>query len=220
MKLARRIFWPSLQDAPAAGAVSPASGLCDILAPGIWAMEAGCAPPAAHWPSRLVARRAAHGCLAVSLRTGTLLSLELGQIVASRLESAGCRLAPLAGLALHEVLVNAAIHGNLQVDAGPAAGWCDLSARERLVAAALGDPPRAARVVTVAAGWNAEEVFAIVIDEGAGYVPLTPQPQAGASRRAAGRGLLIARAEARVDVLRGGRCTRLIFGHARPAIQG
>jgi anti-sigma regulatory factor (Ser/Thr protein kinase) len=156
--------------------------------------------------------------MAASLRTQTVLSMDLGTALIDRLEAADCTVGPLAGLALHEMVVNAAIHGNLQINTGRAAGWSDLAAREQLIAAALKDNVSAARLVTVALGWDAERVCAFIIDQGAGYeIPALYGQGPDQVRRAAGRGMIIARAVAHVDVQRGGRCTRLIFARAPAA---
>ena len=184
---------------------------------GFWAVEADCVPPAAHHPGRLLSGCAAAACMAVTLRTATMLSLNLANLVADRLGGEGCVLAPMASLALHEILVNAAIHGNLDVRIGDIAAWRDIVRRERLIAAALDDPAKSGRLVTLAVGWGAQSVAAIVIDEGRGYTPAARHtPDVCASHLATGRGLMVARAAGHVDVLRGGCCTRLIFSRAAP----
>ena len=149
--------------------------------------------------------------MAISLRSATLLRSNFASVLMARLEAQGCAFDQLATLALHEILLNAAIHGNLDVASGPSANWSDLATRTSLIAAALQDPVRAARSVTVALGWDARWVSAVVADQGAGYRLEPAGSAAGGGPRGAGRGLIIARAAARLDVLDGGRCTRLVF---------
>jgi hypothetical protein len=209
MKLLRRTFRPL-------GTDEIDRELSELLRPGVWVVETGCTPPPAHCPGRLTEGFAVAYSMAISLRTATLLPLDLGPALAARLEAWGCVLAPLAGLALHEMLVNGAVHGNLQVGSGRASAWQELVAREQLIADALADPVRAGRMVTAALAWDARRVCAAIIDEGNGYQTAAADPPVAdtaprATLRAAGRGLLIARAVADVEVLRGGCCTRLTF---------
>ena len=190
------------------------SPLAHVLPPpGLWLVEEGCRPPPDHSPGRLLMTWPAipHG-MALTLRTATLMPLDLGSALIAGTGSGGDDMPLLAELALHEILVNAAVHGNLEVDSGTAAAWRDLSFRHQRIEAALMDPVRAARLVTVALGWDEEHVIAAVIDQGHGYDPSTivSMPPDGV-RRGCGRGLEIARAAARVEVLMGGRCTRLTF---------
>jgi hypothetical protein len=193
------------------GEAADAVRLCEGLRPGRWLVEAGCRPPRAHHPALLLGRRRALlGGVAISLRSATLLGIDLGVALAGRLEADVCELGPIVGLALHELLLNAAIHGNLEVASGRAAKWHDLATRSAAIAMALDDPSRAARLVTVAIGWSAEAVATLVADEGKGYTPSPPNARTDDSRpRAAGRGLLIAGAAGRLRVLRNGRCARL-----------
>jgi hypothetical protein len=206
MKLRRHIIraGETAADSPSAHVLPP---------PGCWLVEEGCDPPAEHRPGRLLttASRIRHG-MALTLRTATLLPLNLGPALIGQAGSGADDMPPLAELALHEILVNAAVHGNLEVDSGTAAAWRDLSLRHQRIAAALLDPIRAARLVTVALGWDEEHVIAAVIDQGHGYDPMAigSTPPDG-TRRGSGRGLAIAHAAATVEVLLGGRCTRLTF---------
>jgi hypothetical protein len=194
---------------------SGAEELAGRLRCGLWLVEAGCAPPAAHRPGRLLApMHALHGA-AISMRTATLLRCDLAAPVVLWLRQAGCVLAEHSDVALHEILVNAAIHGNLRVPAVSALGWQALDERVALIAAALEAPHPASRMVTIAAGWNANHAMAAVIDEGAGYsVADLPHPAPGTAPRATGRGLLITQAVARLDLCDGGRCARVIFARA------
>lgn len=196
---------------PVNGNVTDAMRLCDRLRCGRWLVEADTVPPPAHRPALLLAGRATQGAIAVTLRSATLLRLNLGQALIAWLAAAGCAVAELAALALHEVLINAAIHGNLAVEFGPSRVWNELLARQNLVDAALEDPILAARAVTVAIGWDHDSVSAVIADQGAGYQPAAGPPAPDAARRGAGRGLMIAHAAARVDMLQGGRSVRLVF---------
>ena len=208
MKLQRRTFRPDGTDVEL-------NALQEALRPGSWVVEADCRPPPPHRPSRLLARLALPQAMAVSLRTTTVMCINLGTALIDRLEAADCTIGPLAGLALHEMLVNAAIHGNLHVASGQSAAWRDLATREQLIEAALNDPVCRARLVTVALGWDADRVCAAIIDQGAGYTrPDICAELPNDPRSAAGRGMIIARAAAHVDVLRGGCCTRLTFSRA------
>ena len=112
----------------------------------------------------------------------------------------------MAGLALHELIVNAVIHGNLRVQAGRCVDWADLAKRQATLAEALTDPSRATRMVTIAAYWRpGGVVVAIAADEGEGYDVSAPRVAALGS----GRGLRLARMVGRVDVLSGGSRTTI-----------
>src|ERR1700722_14350513 len=115
---------------------SDATALCERLTPGYWMIEAGLQPPATHDPKRLPLGDGLIGGLAVSLGNATLLSLSLGPALVDRLTALGPSLGPLAGLALHELIVNAVIHGNLQVESGGSGEWEDLTKRQAALAKA------------------------------------------------------------------------------------
>ena len=205
MRFTRESFQP---DVPTFDAV----WLCEHMRAGSWMAEAGGQPPHAHHPLVLLADPVGQSGMAVSLRSATLLQLNLGSALIERLAAQGCAVGPLAGLALHEILVNAAIHGNLEVMSGPSTAWSDLASRDSMVTAALANPRLAARFVTLAVWWDAESLVAVIADEGAGCpVQLIEESSANIDRRGAGRGLMIARAAAQVDLLNGGRSTRLTF---------
>ena len=196
---------------------SAGTRLCSALRPGTWLVEAGHTPPPAHRPERLIAGRPCAAAAAISLSTATLLESDLGQAIVVWLRAAGCDLEPHAGLAVHELLLNAAIHGNLEIGSGPSTNWRDLSARQRDIAAALQDMTRSGRVLTMAVGWSAQMVAIFIADQGAGYVDAAETAAAGLSR-AAGRGLKIARQAGRLEVLDGGRCAAFLLDQA-PATQ-
>ena len=195
------------------GPANPAETLAALLHPGHWLLEAGCRPPSAH--SRTAGPSLASACgMAVSLRTASLLPLMLGCLLIDRVEAAGCPIGPLGGLALHEIITNAAIHGNLAVHTGRALQWEDLVLRQQRIETALTDPLYADRLVTIVLAWNARGLRAAVLDEGAGYAAAPPCAAEPGAPRAAGRGLVIAREAARVTISQGGRCTRLDFARA------
>jgi hypothetical protein len=205
MRLCRRTFG-------ATAAERTTEALARLYKPGYWLVEAGCRPPSSHQPARLLRGLAPKHRMAVSLRTATLLSLHPATVLIDSLNIAGQGQDGMAGLALHEMLVNAAVHGNLHVETGTASTWQDVSTRERMIEDALADPVRSGRVVTLATGWDAREAYALIADEGEGYVPSLPaEAPIGSAARAAGRGMLFARAAAKVDVMCGGRCVRLTF---------
>jgi hypothetical protein len=212
MRFTQDIFHPEASGLDAAT-------LCARMSPGRWTVEAGITPPPAHRPPLLLGKDASRVSMAVSLSTTTALRWQLGASLIDRIAADGCAVGPLAGLALHEVLLNAAIHGNLAVGSGPSSAWSDLADRAAMIAVALDDPRLAARIVTVAVAWGQDGAVAVVADEG--DCPWTPSTaDAGAEgRRGAGRGLMIARAAARVEILCDGRRTRLAFPcHATPPV--
>ncbi len=147
--------------------------------------------------------------MAISLQSESVLDCDLGRLLVERLGAVGCAVGPLAAVALHEVLLNAVIHGNLEVSSGAALTWDDLARRQERISAALGDPARAARVVSVAVGWDVASVRVVVTDQGEGYRAAAGRPVPDGSRRGAGRGLAVARAAGRLQVLRGGSRARL-----------
>ena len=192
-------------------------GLCAGLRLQAWLVEAGCLPPPAHRPERLLAGRHCQAAAAISISTTTVLGDALGQALISWLESARCKVAPLAGLAVHELLLNAAIHGNLEIESGPSTNWCDLSAREGMIAAALQDVKRSARVLTVAVGWDARAAAVVIADQGAGYREPPQDSTTAGERRGAGKGLKIARLTGQMDVRDGGRCATLLLDRVSAA---
>ena len=193
---------------------SVGENLCTGLRPQVWLIEAGHAPPPAHRPERLLAGRHCEAATAISLSTATLLESDLGQALTAWLHSSGCAVGPLAALAMHELLLNAAVHGNLEIGSGPSIDWHDLCARQGMIAAALQDRTRSARVLTIAVGWDARVVVVVIADQGSGYAEVAPEPATVTGRRGAGRGLKIARRAGHMDVRDGGRCAVLLLERA------
>jgi hypothetical protein len=179
--------------------------LCAHLIPGGWMIEADSYPPASHDPARLPLGDSVASAFAFSLTSATAIRLGLGPALVDRLASLGPCVGPLAALALHELIVNAVIHGNLQVASGRSGQWQDIDKRQTLIAQSLADPQRAARVVTVAVGWGSGQVVAVIADEGSGY----DTTAASLPRLGAGRGLRLARMVGHVDVLCGGSQTAI-----------
>jgi hypothetical protein len=183
------------------------AALCARLAPACWSIEPGIQPPPYHHPSLLPLGDGLIGGLALSLCSATAIGLSPGPALVDRLTELGASPGPLAGLALHELIANAVIHGNLQVGSGRSELWRDLSDRQHAIAAALADPSRAARVVTIAIGWRSSEMVAVIADEGGGYDPIAVP----AATRGSGRGLRLAGTAGRVIVSCGGRTTAIIM---------
>jgi hypothetical protein len=182
-----------------------ASMVCGQLAPGSWLVEAGSTPPPAHDPFHLPAWRLLSGGTAVSLTSKTAIRLSLGTALIDWLAKTGLPVEPLAGLALHELILNAVVHGNLGVAFGHLDQWADLDTRQAMIARALGDASRAARLITIALGWAGDQVLAVIADQGDGYQAAHPaEPSLGS-----GRGLRIVRAVGAVQILQGGRQTAL-----------
>jgi hypothetical protein len=196
--------WPS----------SDPEALCARLAPGRWMIEAEHQPPASHDPERFSFGEGPIGGLALSLSSPTVMGLSLGPALVDRLSILGLPLAPMAGVALHELIVNAVVHGNLGVEAGRSGDWADLAKRHATLADALADPSRSTRMVTVAAYWRAGEVVVAIADEGEGYDVSAPR----VAKPGSGRGLRLARMVGRVDVLAGGRLS--VITMAMPSKQG
>lgn len=197
-----------------------ATDACDAgwesrLRPGRWSVEAGLCPPGFHKPEILLAAPegadAGGSGLALSLSSGGVLKINAAQALLGHAAAAGCHVGPRVMLALHELMLNAAIHGNLGVSSGPSACWPDLSARNGMIKAALADPTAAARAVTVALFWTRTTMRLAIADEGEGYpAEAIPPPPRPGKHRAAGNGLRIARAAGEVSVTVGGRCTTLV----------
>jgi hypothetical protein len=185
-------------------AQSPDAGvLCAALAPWRWIIESGYDPPAEHDPGCLLPSNVLAGAFALSLGSPSAVAASLGPALVDRLTELGCAIGPMAGLALHELIINAVIHGNLQVQSGHSNIWQDLVERQSAIAKALADPLRAARTVTIAVGWQANETIAVIADEGDGYDVATVVT----GGRGCGRGLRLARMVGDVSVQRGGRQT-------------
>ncbi len=198
--------WPS----------SDLEALCARLVPGRWMIEAGHQPPPSHDPERFSFGESLIGGLALSLSSPTVIGLSLGPALVDRLSALGLPLGPMAGLALHELIVNAVVHGNLRVEAGRSGDWADLAKRQATLADALADPSRSMRMVTIAAYWRAGEVAVAIADEGGGYDVSAPRVATPGS----GRGLHLARMVGRVDVLSGGSQTTITMETQLPSKEG
>ena len=182
--------------------------VCADLLPCAWAIEAGRSPPHWHDPGRLLQGRSHRNGLAVSFSSGVVLNLNLGTSLIDLVSSPAPWLSPMFGLALHELIINAVVHGNLRVASGNSATWSDLSARQSAILQAMADPARAGLMVTVALAWSDDGLEATVADEGDGYDPSTVRRAINAS----GRGLQLARMVGQVETLRGGRQATITVG--------
>jgi hypothetical protein len=192
---------------------SDPAALCAQLIPGYWLIEAGHLPPPSHQPGRLPLPDRPCDGLALSLSSATLVGLSLGPALVDRVSALGARFGPLAGLALHELIVNAVFHGNLQVRSGRSGEWADLAERQAAIVESLGDRTRASRMVTIAVAWCATEVMVVIADEGEGYDTAAPQ----CPKRGSGRGLRLSRMVGRVDVLSGGSQTAITMDSPAPS---
>jgi anti-sigma regulatory factor (Ser/Thr protein kinase) len=98
-----------------------------------------------------------------------------------------------AAVALEEALVNAVIHGNLDVPS--CLRDLDDGSYERLIDARLQKAPYRSRLVEIVVRYTASEVFFIIRDEGVGFdVSSVPDPTDDTlSIRTHGRGLLLMR---------------------------
>ena len=192
------------------------AALCAELASGSWAIEAEHNPPPGHDPTRFPLGKRLTGAMAVSLTSVTAIGLSLGPALVDRLIGLGAVPGPLAGVALHELIVNAIVHGNLAVASGRSRQWQDMAGRQALIAASLADRSLAGRVVTIAVGWGPNKVVAVVADEGDGYDTAANQ----SPTLAAGRGLQLARMAGRLDVHAGGRQTVITIKCASPGQAG
>jgi phosphoserine phosphatase RsbU/P len=195
---------------------SDPKALCARLAPGSWMIEAGHQPPLSHDPERFPLGEGLTGGLVLSLSSATLMGLSLGPALVDRLSALGLPLGPMAGLALHELIVNAVIHGNLRVEAGRSVDWADLAKRQATLDDALTDPSRTTRMVTIAAYWRADDVVVAIVDEGEGHDVSAPR----VTKSGSGRGLRLARMVGRVDVLSGGSRTTITLKTQLPSKEG
>jgi CheY-like chemotaxis protein len=98
------------------------------------------------------------------------------------------------GVALQEALINAALHGNLEV--GSELRESDMCAYENLLKERAAQPPYRDRAVHVEAQLTNEEARFVIRDEGPGFDPSTlPDPRhAGNLHKVSGRGVLLMRA--------------------------
>ena len=90
--------------------------------------------------------------------------------------------------ALHEVLLNAVMHGHLKIDAALRDSLGGFGASHDIIAAQLDGDDFSQSRVSIDAQWTEERLVIAVHDNGIGYVPGTGRT---AKRRGSGRGLLI-----------------------------
>ncbi len=89
--------------------------------------------------------------------------------------------------ALHEVLLNAVMHGHLQIDATLRDSLDGFSDSHHIIAAQLDSDGFSQNRVTIDAQWTGEQLVIAVHDNGVGFAPGSDT----AKRRGSGRGLLI-----------------------------
>jgi sigma-B regulation protein RsbU (phosphoserine phosphatase) len=120
--------------------------------------------------------------------------------------------------ALHEAVVNAAVHGNLGLAAEPESGLLAADALARRIEARLRNSARADLPVVITAMRRDATLMLSVRDEGAGFaVPANASADDAAPH---GRGMLLMRAMAsHVEYRRGGREVCLSFTLPQPAAE-
>ena len=165
------------------------------LRAGQWLIEAGCTPPASHSPVLLLAPLPppqiaqanlpqdfpAPAILALSLSTQSALNADLAFALFDFLQDCGYTGNPLAVIALHEIITNSLIHGNLGVEAGPSLDWPHLNARHQNILQRCADPAHGSLTITVAAMWDHLHLIIAVADQGNGYDPCTTASPIAAS---------------------------------------
>lgn len=111
-------------------------------------------------------------------------------------------------LTIHEALSNAILHGDLGLQDDWRTGVAAFRARSAAVQAALADPERANRRVTLGATWDQSAITVVIADQGEGYKD-TALADADA-RPNRGLGLCMRFADD-VSIEEGGRMLRLRF---------
>lgn len=95
-------------------------------------------------------------------------------------------------VALHEAMVNAIVHGNLEIQTPP--GGFDEKTLRQLVAQRRQMEPFRDRRITVIVEESRSEAVYVIQDEGPGFDPhAVPEPSADTLERTAGRGLMLIR---------------------------
>ncbi len=155
----------------------------------------------------------AAGGTGLNLRTDTAYHCEAARLFAGALrERLGADCPGDLELALHEVVANALIHGNLGVTSC-GQGVEDFAEYCRSLDAMLAHPQRVQRRVEISAVVNSNGLEVAVQDEGAGYDSEAARQDAADSLRL--HGLAIASAAARITVEDRGRCTIMTFSADR-----
>lgn len=155
------------------------------------------------------------GGIAVSLTTATAFGLDLAEILANCAIAAwpdyASRRADLE-FCLHEAIANGLMHGNLGVGVPAGGGPDDFMAYSRTLEARLADPELSRLRLRVFLCIFYGSLQAVVVDQGAGYTPPGPKPDATNSSGKSGRGLGMIRDLADdVDIADGGRELRMRF---------
>lgn len=161
---------------------------------------------------------AASGGIGVSLTAGSAYAHDvpppLVAAIGRRFPDATC--VPAIELALYEALANAIIHGNLGIGSALRASAAGLREYRASLAAALADPAKAGRRVTVTCAPHGDCLRLVVRDQGAGWETGALAAPAADADAKSGRGLdLIRQVSLRVTAEDGGR--RLIMDFLRRA---
>jgi len=163
-------------------------------------------------------RSAAVAHFSLAMTTSSAFGVDLAKLACDALEMRGIltrdRRLPVE-LALHEVIANAILHGNLGLESSQKEtpeqfeSFCD-RIRQR-----LDDPSARARWIEVKASWSDTDLEVIVTDEGDGFVPETlPESDIADLEKPFGRGLSIVRTLAtEVQISEGGRRKSLRFSN-------
>lgn len=171
--------------------------------------------PADGLPERLLPRPAAEGfCL--SVRTATAFGIESARLVCEALCQRGALPEAMrfpVEIALHEVVANAILHGNLGIESALKANPEQYESFCEQLQARLADPDRRERWIDIRAAWNDRHLEIAVADEGQGYA-VGSTPRSADHDGSFGRGLGIVRdAAAEITVSDGGRRTVLRFDY-------
>ncbi|WP_173982257.1 hypothetical protein [Magnetospirillum sp. SS-4] len=183
--------------------VAPHVGGCEVE-------ETGWLPPGERF-----LRHVSEGGLGVSVGTGTAYQYDLALAFSRALCQRFPQLAGRGGdldRAIHELMANALVHGNLEV-ASPAAGLEGFDAYCKALDAALADPAKLGRHVDISAVGTADWVEVAIADQGHGFDPAATAGQAAPSRQ---HGLSIAASLGELSIEDGGRCVILRIRSGAP----
>lgn len=114
--------------------------------------------------------------------------------------------------ALQEALMNAVLHGNLQIDSGLRGSLDGLHAAQDVIESRLSLPDIACSKIWMEAIWNKSVINVMIRDSGSGYDHECTDGVSPSDDRASGRGLAILQAFSdKVAVLNGGTTVQLEF---------
>lgn len=141
----------------------------------------------------LLAELSRHG-LMLSLTTATAYRLEAAQAFCDALAArtkADKKLRQAMELALHEAMVNAMVHGNLEIGSLPKDSLDDFVRFCESIETRLGDPRFGDRRVDVRAEWCGDFIELVVQDHGRGYDTTSVLRRPVALDQKSGRGLFL-----------------------------